>query len=177
MPDEQTRKRVILEYCRRINSGDVAATLGLFAPDARYEDPAGSTTLAGLDAVREHLADVVRGHVYEVPGIPVASFDEEHVVLPAQAFIDGPGARLRVTFIALARVGPDELIHEMRLFWGRSDVTAAAPEELDHNRSKQSDLTGDTRLQVKSGIHRSPRPVAECSRITRGNRRHGGRCP
>jgi hypothetical protein len=46
---------------------------------------------------------------------------------------------------------------------------------LDHNRSKQSDLTGDTRLPVRSDIARINFPVAEFSRITRDNRRKGGR--
>jgi steroid delta-isomerase len=91
----------------------------------RYEDPVGSSVLTGRDAVGAHLAAAVRGHVHEVPGTPVAAFDTEHVLLPASATLDSPqpaGTRLKVTFIALARIGPDELIHEMRFFWGRSDA-------------------------------------------------------
>ncbi|QHY99579.1 Epoxide hydrolase LasB [Streptomyces sp. S4.7] len=132
MPDEAERKKVALEYCHRLNAGDVDGALALFSPEIRYEDPVGSGTLTGLTALREHLARAVASRVLETPGVPVASLDDEHVLLPATAELDDArlpaGSRLTVAFIALLRVGADGLIREMRLFWGRTDtsVTPAA---------------------------------------------------
>lgn len=126
MPDEAERKKVALAYCHRLNAGDVEGALALFSPEIRYEDPVGSGTLTGLTALREHLARAVASHVHETPGVPVASLDDEHVLLPATAELDDArlpaGSRLTVAFIALLRVGADGLIREMRLFWGRTDT-------------------------------------------------------
>ncbi|HZG07176.1 MAG TPA: nuclear transport factor 2 family protein [Streptomyces sp.] len=127
MPDEAARKQVALEYCRRLNAGDVDGALALFAAEVTYEDPVGSGPLTGLAAVREHLAQAVANRVRETPGVPVASMDGEHVLLPGRAELDDArlpaGSRLSVNFVAMMRVRADGLIREMRMFWGRSDAT------------------------------------------------------
>ncbi|MFD0521826.1 nuclear transport factor 2 family protein [Paractinoplanes durhamensis] len=66
--DAATRKRLALDYCRLMNSGDVDGVLQLFAPDVRFEDPVGWTPVHGRAALRTHLATAIAARVHEVPG-------------------------------------------------------------------------------------------------------------
>lgn len=131
-----------LEYCRRMNAGDVDAVLRLFAEDIHFEDPVGSPPVLGRRALRAHVASVVAARVHEVPGTPVAAQDGQHVVIPLTATLDylplgatlaaagmlSPppdprSARLRFNLVSLIRVNPDRLLQEVRVFWGRTDVS------------------------------------------------------
>ncbi|HZN19892.1 MAG TPA: nuclear transport factor 2 family protein [Micromonosporaceae bacterium] len=142
MVDEGTRLQLALEYCRRMNAGDVEGVLRLFADGVRYEDPVGSPPVLGREALRSHLAAVIAARVHEVPGTPVAAQDGQHVVVPVTATLDylplGPAlaaagmfpppadpatARLRFRLVSLIRVGPDQLMDNVQVFWGRTDVT------------------------------------------------------
>jgi steroid delta-isomerase len=126
MASEAARKELALEYCARMNRGDLDGVLALFTDDPRFEDPIGSPHV-GRPAVRAHLARAIEGRVHEVPGTPVAALDGEHVVLPAVVTVGDPsvpaGKRVRFNLMGLIRVGPDDLIHEVRVLWGTSDVT------------------------------------------------------
>jgi steroid delta-isomerase len=143
--DEAARKRLALEYVRRLNAGDVDGVLALFAQDVRFTDPVGLPPVLGRRALRTHLASVVAANVHEVPGTPVAARDGRHVALPVTATLDylplGPAlaaagmldpsastppdaraARLRLSLISLMGVGPDGLMDEVKVFWGRTDI-------------------------------------------------------
>ncbi len=141
MVDEATRKELALEYCRRMNAGDVDGVLRLFADDVRFEDPVGSPPVLGRRALRAHFVAAVAARVHEVPGTPVAAQDGQHVAIPVTATLDylplGPAlaaatklapprhpeaARLRFSMLSLIRVGPDRLLREVRVFWGKTDV-------------------------------------------------------
>jgi steroid delta-isomerase len=142
MLDELTRKELALEYCRRMNAGDLDGVLRLFAQDIRFEDPVGSPPVVGRAALRAHLAAAIAARVSEVPGTPVAARDGRQVAVPVVATLDylplgatlaaaglvtpptDPGAaRLRFSLLSLLTAGPDRLLHEVRVFWGRTDVT------------------------------------------------------
>jgi steroid Delta-isomerase len=141
MPDEATRKAVALDYCRRINAGDLAGVLDLLAPDVRFEDPVGTPPVVGRAALRGRLAAVIAARAVEEAGEPVVAQDGRQVVIPVVATVDylplgrtlaaaglvrppaDPGtARLRFSLISLMDVGPDRLVHSVRVFWGGSDV-------------------------------------------------------
>ena len=142
MVDETVRKKVALEYCRRINAGDVAGLMNLFSERVRFEDPVGCTPVVGRSALRVHVERLVASNVVEEPGVPVAGHDGQHVAVPMTATLDyapiGPmlaaaglvdppddpaGARLHFNLVALMRVGADGLLHDVRVFWGRTDVS------------------------------------------------------
>jgi len=142
MVDERARKELALEYCRRMNAGDIDGVLALFGADIRFEDPVGSPPVVGHAALRAHLMAAIAARVREEPGTPVAARDGRQVVIPVVATLDylplgptlaaaglvtppaDPGAtRLRFSLLSLISVGPDRLVHEVRVFWGRTDLS------------------------------------------------------
>lgn len=140
MPDEAVRKELALEYVRLVNAGDLPGLAGLFAEDARLEDPVGSRPLVGRAAIRGRLAQALRGWVREEAGRPVASHDGRHVVIPAVVTVGGPGVaperRVRTNVMGLIEVGEDGLIRSLRVFWGRSDVSVLAGSEPGEQRRR-----------------------------------------
>ena len=130
MPEEKVRKEVVLEYCRRMNAGDLDGAVAMFAADARFEDPAGSPPMVGTPAIRAHLAQAIASDVREVPAEPMAAMDAEHVVLPVSITLRTPqlppGTRARINLMSVVRVGADHLIRDVRVYWGESD-TALVP--------------------------------------------------
>ncbi|WP_431783856.1 nuclear transport factor 2 family protein [Streptomyces chumphonensis] len=127
MTDEARRKAVALEYCRRMNAGDVDGVLALFTPDVRFQDPVGTPVLVGREALRRHLAAAVEAGVRETPGTPTAALDGESVTLPLSGTMDAPGrsdgARVAFNLVSLMRVNDAGLIFETRIIAGRSDYT------------------------------------------------------
>jgi steroid Delta-isomerase len=140
--DEVTRKALALEYCNRMNAGDVDGVLELFADDIRFEDPVGSPPVVGRHALRAHVAATIAAKVHEVPGTPVAAQDGQHVAIPVTATLDylplgqvlahagiiapptnPETARLRLRLLSVIKVGPDRLLRDVRVFWGRTDVS------------------------------------------------------
>ena len=141
MVDERTRKDLAVDYCRRLNARDLDGVLALFAPDVRFEDPVGAPPVVGRAALRTHLAAVLAARVREEPGEPIAAQDGRTVAIPVVATLDylplgrtlaaaglvrppaDPGAaRLRFNLLSLLDVGPDRLVHAVRVFWGGTDV-------------------------------------------------------
>ncbi|QFG20258.1 nuclear transport factor 2 family protein [Actinomadura sp. WMMB 499] len=122
MTDEMTRKRIALEYCARMNAGDLDGVLALFAAGAVFEDPVGSPR-----PLRPHLARAIDGRVRETPGTPVAAMDDRHVLLPATVTVSDSllprGKRVRYELIGLLGIGDDGLIEHVQVFWSSSDVT------------------------------------------------------
>lgn len=141
MIDERTRKKLVLEHCRRKNAGDIDALLEMFAEDVVFEDPVGSGPQTGRDALRKHFTDVIAANVREETGEPVAGQDGVHVLVPVTATMeylpkgaeyaergwitapDDPGGkRLRCEYVLMLRTGRGRLIQELKAFWGRSDI-------------------------------------------------------
>jgi steroid delta-isomerase len=126
VPEEKVRKQVVLEYCRLMNAGDLDGVLALFAPTARFEDPAGSSPMVGTAAIRAHLAQAIAADVRETPEEPMAAMDAEHVVLPVSITLRTPqlpsGTRARINLMSVIRVGADRLIRDVKVHWGQTDT-------------------------------------------------------
>ncbi|MEU2272692.1 nuclear transport factor 2 family protein [Streptomyces olindensis] len=138
MLDEAARKRVALEYCRRINEGDVDGVLSLFADPPHVEDPVGDRTFTDRAAYRSHLAGLVAYGVHETPGAPVAALDGEHVALPIVAELRPEqvpqGKIVRISLIALMRIDASGLIRHMRVFSGHTDMSLHAMSDAAPSR-------------------------------------------
>jgi steroid Delta-isomerase len=125
-----------------MNAGDLNGVMQLFSEDIRYEDPVGSAPVIGRTALRAHLAATIAARVSEAPGTPVTAQDGRHVAIPVVATMDylplGPAlaaaglvsppadpatARLRFSLLSLIAVAPNRLLHEVRVFWGRTDLS------------------------------------------------------
>lgn len=132
MLDENARKAVALEYCRRVNAGDVDGVLALFADPLRVDDPVGGPSFRDRAAYRAHLERLVAARVHETPGTPVATLDDESVALPitvvAQPPEVPPGSAVRMNVVAVLSVGADGRIHRMQVFCGRTDMTLVSAE-------------------------------------------------
>ncbi|MGW5638572.1 nuclear transport factor 2 family protein [Streptomyces sp. NPDC003832] len=141
MPDEATRKALVVAHCERINSGDVEGLLALYSPAVRFADPVGSGERLGHGALRSHIAGAVAAGVHDAYGEPVAAPDGRHAAVPVTStmsflpngplmvrlgLLESPGdpatARLEFTCMLVIEVGASGLIEEMRAYWGRSDV-------------------------------------------------------
>lgn len=141
MPDEATLKALALEHCRRVNAGDVEDLLRLYALAVRFEDPVGSGERIGHGALRSHIAGAVAAGVHDEPGTPVAAPDGRHAAVPVTARMsylpNGPvmvrhgllpapadpaAARLEFRCVLVLRVGADELIEDLRAYWGPTDI-------------------------------------------------------
>ncbi|GAB2586906.1 hypothetical protein GCM10027168_19700 [Streptomyces capparidis] len=141
MPDEATRKALVLAHCERINAGDVEGLLRLYTPAVRFEDPVGTGTRIGHGALRSHVAGAVAAGVYDAAGEPVAAPDGRHAAVPVtstmnflpngplmvrhgilQAPPDPATARMEFSCVLVVQVNDDSLIEDMRVYWGGSDV-------------------------------------------------------
>jgi steroid delta-isomerase len=139
--NERGRKKLALEHSRRLNAGDVAGVLELYADDAGFEDPVGAGRQTGREALRAHLESAVAANVKEVAEESVAGQDGAHVLTPVTAVMDyrprgplyvergwlpaptGPEPTgLRCQYALLLRVGESGLIEDMQAFWGRDDI-------------------------------------------------------
>ena len=147
MTTERSRKKIVLEHCRRMNAGDVDGLLELYTPDVTFADPVGWPQQTGHAALRAHLESAVAAHVRETPGEPVAGQDGKSVLLPVTSVMDywprgpvyvergwipapeqperpeqpDPGG-LRCMYVLALRVGEAGLVEDMRAFWGRGDI-------------------------------------------------------
>ncbi len=121
MPSEAARKKMAVEYAQRLNEGDVEGALALFADDVVFEDPVGKPPLIGKAALRRHFELAVKCKVHEIPGEPIASMDDRHVVTPTRVVLHAP-TKMSFHIIGIVEVGEDGLGHHVRAFWGMTDM-------------------------------------------------------
>ncbi|MFF2655625.1 beta-ketoacyl synthase N-terminal-like domain-containing protein [Streptomyces sp. NPDC058045] len=124
--DEKARREVVEEYFRRLNAGDLEATVEMFAPDIRMEDPVGQTPYVGIEEVRKYVDSMIKSNVEVTAGRLVASQDGVHVSGPLVAQLNVPGAdgksRMKIDAVDVLRVNGEGKIEEIRVFWGMTDV-------------------------------------------------------
>lgn len=139
--DEQTLKGLLLEHCRRMNSGDVEHMLELYTEDVYAEDPVGSTPMIGRAVLRAHFTRAAESYTYDMPGVPVAAQDGKHAALPVSVHMNylplGPtlvrhgafpapanprGKLLTLEVVGVIRASVDGRIEALWIYWGRSDV-------------------------------------------------------
>lgn len=148
MPDENLRKHLVVEHCRRVNAGDLEGLLALYSPHVRFEDPVGTGPQSGIEALRAHAGAAIACRAFEDPGVPVAAQDGASAAVPVVTTMNyqpwgpnlvrlgyipappgqsGPGTRIRFDYVMAIKVGDDGLIAEMQGYWGLSDVVFPGP--------------------------------------------------
>lgn len=122
--DADHARAVVAAYLRCGSEGDRDTLLGLFAPDATFEDPVGSDPLVGHGAIGEFF-DVIQAadevdFVLDADSIRVAG---DSVAFAFTATVAMGGMRQRVSPIDVFDFDDDGLIAAMRSYWNPADLT------------------------------------------------------
>ena len=124
-PDEATMKAALQAYVDRINAGDVAGVLALFAPGAVIEDPIGSPPKQGADLPR-WFADTVAFATRITPVAPLRGSHSNEALLVFDVEFTPPGGdRLRIRTADACTFDAAGLITSLRAFWGPGDLAPA----------------------------------------------------
>ncbi|MFE2870435.1 SDR family NAD(P)-dependent oxidoreductase [Embleya sp. NPDC059259] len=128
MTDEPTRKKIITEYYRRLNAGDVDGVVAMFAGDGYIEDPLGAPVTRGHQALRHFYDVTINGaDIKDTVNSIVGAHDDRHVAAAVTADLinveDPERKRVTVDAVMTFRIDDDGLIEEARTFWGATDVT------------------------------------------------------
>lgn len=134
-------KTLALEHCRRVNDGDLAGLLALYAPTVVFEDPVGSGVRTGLAALRAHAGQAIGAGVRELPGTPVGAVGGRHAAVPITGFLpyvpgsplvaalgphrpppDPAATLLRMDYVMVVRAGAGGLLEDMRSYWDPADI-------------------------------------------------------
>ncbi|MGW0948940.1 nuclear transport factor 2 family protein [Streptomyces sp. NPDC002623] len=148
MPDEKLCKHLVVEHCRRVNAGDLEGLLALYSPQVTFEDPVGTGSQTGIEALRAHAGAAIECRAFEDFGVPVAAQDGASAAVPVVTTMNylpwgpnlvrlgfipappednGPGTRIRFDYVMAVKVSAAGLITEMQGYWGRSDVVFLGP--------------------------------------------------
>jgi steroid Delta-isomerase len=125
LPSQKTMKAALRAYIDRINAGDLAAVLALFAPGAAIEDPIGSVPKTGaeLDA---WFADTVAFGTRITPVAPLRGSHANEALVVFDVEFTPPGeARLRIRTADACTFDADGRITHLRAFWGPDDIDRA----------------------------------------------------
>ncbi|MEU3616185.1 MULTISPECIES: nuclear transport factor 2 family protein [unclassified Streptomyces] len=148
MPDEKLCKHLVVEHCRRVNAGDLEGLLALYSPQVTFEDPVGTGSQTGIEALRAHAGAAIECRAFEDFGVPVAAQDGASAAVPVVTTMNylpwgpnlvrlgfipappadsGPGTRIRFDYVMAVKVSAAGLITGMQGYWGRSDVVFLGP--------------------------------------------------
>jgi len=124
-PSQAVMKAALQAYVDRINAGDAAGVVALFAPDAVIEDPIGSEPRTGA-AIAEWFADTVAFATRITPVAPHrGSHGNEALLVFDVEFTPPGGERLRIRSADACTFDSDGRITRLRAFWGPDDLTPA----------------------------------------------------
>lgn len=129
MPTQADMKAIMVEYVKRVNAGDAAAVVALYADDATVEDPVGSPPREGKAAIADLYERAVAGHVHlRILAGPFGSFGNA-TAMAAEVRIDSPvGASdrgpTRIPLVEVMTFDDRCRITSMRAYWGPEDMAA-----------------------------------------------------
>jgi steroid delta-isomerase len=126
VPGQAAMKQALQVYVDRINAGDAAGVLALFAPDAVIEDPIGSPPRSG-EAIAAWFADTVAYGTRITPVAPLrGSHGSEALLVFDVEFTPPGGERLRIRSADACQFDAAGRITSLRAFWGPDDIEPAA---------------------------------------------------
>ena len=113
MPIREHIESTVREYVAAVGRQDLDATVGLFAEDARQEDPVGTTPNVGRDAIRGFFEKAYRGSFRtELTGPLLVTGD--HAAVHFTILVPRGEDTMTVRVIDLIRFDDDGLIAELR---------------------------------------------------------------
>ena len=125
-PGPAAMKAALQAYADRINAGDAAGVLALFAPDAVIEDPIGTPVKRGQDLPR-WFADTVAFQTRITPVAPLRGSHGNEALLVFDVEFTPPGSpRLRIRSADACTFDSEGRITSLRAFWGPDDLTSVA---------------------------------------------------
>ena len=113
--------RVCETYIHALVTNDVEAILDLYADDATVEDPVGTESRSGKDALRSFYTGAVTG-VFgaALTGQPRVAGNE--VAFPFQVIAGQHGEEIQINIIDVFRFNAEGKVDLMRAFWGSNNV-------------------------------------------------------
>ena len=121
-PDTTTMKATLQAYADRINAGDAAGVLALFAPDAEIEDPIGSPIKRGND-LAGWFADTVAFDTRITPVAPLRGSHGNEALLVFDVEFTPPGSpRMRIRSADACTFDAAGRITSLRAYWGPDDL-------------------------------------------------------
>lgn len=127
-PSTEVMKSALQAYVDRINAGDAAGVLALFAPDAVIEDPIGSPVKRGAD-LPQWFADTVAFQTHITPVAPLrGSHGNEALVVFDVEFTPPDSPRLRIRSADACTFDAQGRITSLRAYWGPDDLGPASDE-------------------------------------------------
>jgi steroid Delta-isomerase len=124
-PSQSTMKAALQAYIDRMNAGDAAGLVGLFAPGAVIEDPVGSEPKTG-DAIAAWFADSVAFGARIVPAAPIRGSHGNEAALAFDVEFTPPGSeRLRIRSVDVCTFDDDGRITSLRAYSGPDDISPA----------------------------------------------------
>ncbi|MEZ5709833.1 MAG: nuclear transport factor 2 family protein [Blastomonas sp.] len=123
MPDTEKQKNVIHDYIAAFNAGAPDAMAALFSDDATVEDPIGTTTHHGREAIASFYGQAIStGAKISLQGpICMAGL---HAAFPFAVSLSINGQEHRIDVIDTFRFDEDGCIAEMRAYFEASDLTS-----------------------------------------------------
>jgi steroid Delta-isomerase len=121
MPDPEKMISAVHGYVTAFEAGDADAVAALYAEKATVEDPIGSPIHQGREAIRAFYAQsMATGAKLKLEGpIRIAG---DHAVFPFSVNLHYDGSDKRIDVIDTFRFDDDNLVVEMRAFWGPSNM-------------------------------------------------------
>lgn len=125
-PEQATMKAALQAYVDRINAGDAAGVVALFAPGATIEDPVGSPKKSGTEIVR-WFEDTIAFDTRITPVAPIrGSHSNEAALMFEVEFTPPAGQRLRIRSLDVCSFDQSGLITNLRAYWGPDDIAPSA---------------------------------------------------
>jgi len=122
VPAQAVMKAGLQAYIDRMNAGDAAGLVALFAPDATIEDPVGTPPKRGSE-IAAWFADSVAFGARIIPVAPIRGSHGNEAALVFEVTFEPPGgARTRIRSVDVCRFDEAGLITSLRAFWGVDDV-------------------------------------------------------
>jgi len=113
------REAVARRYVEAVDKRDVAAILSLYAPDARVEDPVGSTPIVGQDAIRAFYRDVIFPQIHSAELTGPVRCPENRAAFSFRTVSRNPGGGepISTDIIDVFEFGAEGRVVSMKAYW------------------------------------------------------------
>lgn len=127
MADAERIRQVMTRYPELVTKGDLDAIVALYHPDATVEDPIGSETRVGHDAIRAFYATSAGRVLMKLTG-PVRAAAGEGAA-PYRVLLGAEGQQQVIDIIDVMTFDGAGAITSMRAFWSMDAIRPATPED------------------------------------------------